>query len=222
MTEGTLPLSNDELLRTTRAVRKRLDYDRPVSRDLIEQCLQLALQAPNGGNMNSWRWIVIDDRTLLGQVAEIYNGGLDDFIATFGDAGYAGAHVPGAERIETSTQHLRDNFHRLPAVLLPLISGRCDQATGHPGAVFWQAGMWGSIIQAVWSFMLALRSRGLGSAWTTGHLWREQAMADLLSIPYDRYTQVGLFPIAYTLGTDFKPAHREPLETVMSWNTFKG
>lgn len=221
MNEGSLQLSNDDLLRTTRAVRKRLDFDRAVSRELIQECLKLALQAPNGGNLNSWRWIVIDDPAVIAQIADIYNGGLDDFIATFGDDGYVGAKVPGAERIETSTQHLRDNFHRLPAVLLPLVAGRADQAAGHPGAVFWQAGMWGSIIQAVWSFMLALRSRGLGSTWTTGHLWREQAMADLLSIPYDRYTQVGLFPIAYTLGTEFKPAHRESLETVLSWNTFE-
>ncbi|MEM8498999.1 MAG: nitroreductase family protein [Pseudomonadota bacterium] len=222
MNEGSFQLSNDDLLRTTRAVRKRLDYDRSVSRELIQECMELAVQAPNGGNLNSWRWIVIDDPAVISQIADIYNGGLDDFIATFDDTGYVGAHVPGAERIETSTQHLRDNFHRLPAVLLPLVSGRADQAAGHSGAVFWQAGMWGSIIQAVWSFMLALRSRGLGSAWTTGHLWREKELADLLSIPYDRYTQVGLFPIAYTLGTEFKPAHREPLETVLSWNTFEG
>lgn len=215
-----LNLSNDELLTTTRAVRKRLDYDRPVSRELIEECLQLAIQAPNGGNMNSWRWIVVDDPQTLGKMAELYNGGLDDFIATFGDDGYVGSSVVGADRIETSTQHLRDNFHRLPAVLLPLVAGRTDQTAGQPGAVFWQAGMWGSIIQAVWSFMLALRARGLGSAWTTGHLWREKEMADLLGIPYEHYMQVGLFPIAYTLGTDFKPAHREPLEKALSWNSF--
>ncbi|MFK8020837.1 MAG: nitroreductase family protein [Pseudomonadales bacterium] len=215
-----LNLSNDELLTTTRAVRKRLDYDRPVARELIEECLRLAVQAPNGGNMNSWHWIIVDDPEIISKIADLYNVGLDDFISTFGDAGYVGAQVEGADKIESSTQHLRDNFHRLPALLVPLIAGRTDQHSDAPGAVFWQAGMWGSIIQAVWSFMLALRARGLGSAWTTGHLWREQEVAELLNIPHEHYMQVGLFPIAYTLGTEFKPAHREPLENVLSWNGF--
>jgi nitroreductase len=208
-----LDLDPDALLTTTRTVRKRLDFDRPVPRKLIEECLEIAFQAPNGGNMNGWRWIVIDDPALVARAAEIYNGGLDDFIATFGEAGYAGAHVPGADRIETSTQHLRDHFHRCPALLLPLLAGRTEGAN-----VFYQASLWGSIVQAVWSFMLALRARGLGSAWTTGHLWREREMAELLDIPMERWTQVGLFPIAYTLGTDFKPAYRRPLSEVVAWN----
>lgn len=215
-----LTLTNDELLTTTRAVRKRLDYDRPVSREVIEECLNIAVQAPNGGNMNSWRWLVVDDPKTIADIARLYNQGLDDFIATFDDSGYAGKGVDGADRIETSTQHLRDNFHRLPAVLVPLMAGRTDFAAPVPGAAFWQAGMWGSILQAVWSFMLAMRSRGMGSAWTTGHLWREQEMAELLNIPYEHYMQVGLFPIAHTIGTDFKPGHREPLDQVLSWNSF--
>jgi nitroreductase len=208
-----LDLTADELLTTTRTVRKRLDFDRPVPRPLIEECLQIAFQAPNGGNMNNWRWIVIDDPALIERAAEIYNGGLDDFIATFGEAGYAGAHVPGADRIETSTQYLRDHFHRCPALLLPLFAGRPEGAN-----VFYQASLWGSIIQSVWSFMLALRARGLGSAWTTGHLWREREMADLLEIPSKHFTQVGLFPIAYTIGTEFKRAYRKPASEVIGWN----
>lgn len=212
-------LTNDELLTTTRAVRKRLDFDRPVARETIEECLELAVQAPNGGNMNSWRWIVIDDPELVGRAADIYRGGMDDFIASFDENGYPGAGVPGADRIETSTTHLRENFHRCPALLVPLIPGRTDPP-GNQTHVFWQACQWGSIVQAVWSFMLALRSRGLGSAWTTAHLWREQELAELLGIPHQVFMQVGLFPIAYTLGTDFKPAHREPLSQVLGWNGF--
>jgi len=211
-----LDLSPDELLTTTRAVRKRLDFDRRVPRALIEECLEIAFQAPNGGNMNNWRWIVIDDPALVARAAEIYNGGLDDFIATFGDAGYAGAHVPGADRIESSTSHLRANFHRCPALLLPLLAGRTEGAN-----TFYQASQWGSILQSVWSFMLALRARGLGSAWTTGHLWREREMAALLGIPHEHFTQVGLFPIAYTIGSDFKPAHRKPAAEVIGWNGMK-
>ncbi|MEE8167173.1 MAG: nitroreductase family protein [Myxococcota bacterium] len=214
-----LELSSDEVLTTTRTVRKRLDFDRPVERNVIEECLEIALQAPNGGNMNSWRWLAIDDPGLIKQIADIYNGGLDDYIATFDDRGYAGANVPGADRIGTSTQHLRDNFHRCPALLLPIVAGRTD-GSGEAANVFHQASRWGSVLQAVWSFMLALRSRGLGSAWTTGHLWREKELADLLGIPYDRYMQTGLFPIAYTIGTDFKPAYRKPVNDVLAWNQF--
>ena len=117
-----LELSPDELLTTTRAVRKRLDFDRKVPREVIGECLEIAFQAPNGGNMNNWRWIVIDDPALISKTAELYNGGLDDYIATFGEAGYPGASVPGADRIDGSVAHLRDNWHRLPAVLLPIFA----------------------------------------------------------------------------------------------------
>lgn len=213
-----LELSSDELLTTTRSVRKRLDFEKPVPRKLIRECLELAFQAPNGSNMNSWRWVVIDDPKLVAATAEIYNDGLDDFIGELGRAtgeNYMGATVPGAEKISVSVQHLRDNFHRCPAILLPLMAGRAEGLS-----VFYQASQWGSIVQATWSFFLALRARGLGSAWTTGHLYRERELADLLGIPFDRYTQVGLFPIAYTLGTDFRAAYRKPVDEVVGWNRF--
>jgi nitroreductase len=216
-------LTPDELLTTTRTVRKRLDFERPVARSVVEACLEIALQAPNGGNMNAWRWLAIDDRSLVAKIADLYNAGLDDYIATFGDDGYPGAGVPGAARIESSTQHLRDNFHRCPVVVVPLVAGRTDGQGPMPSMThsFYQASQWGSILQAVWSFMLALRARGLGSAWTTGHLWREREMAELLGIPYEVYMQAGLFPVAYTLGSDFKPARRKPLNEVLCWNGFQ-
>ncbi len=208
-----LDLDPDTLLTTTRAVRKRLDFERRVPRKLIEECLEIAFQAPNGGNMNSWRWIVIDDPALIEKAAEIYNGGLDDYIAGLAKlGGYPGAQVVGAERIGTSVSHLRENFHRCPALLLPLVAGRVEGTN-----LFNQASQFGSILQAVWSFMLALRARGLGSAWTTGHLMRDADMAKLLGIPA-HYTQVGLFPIAYTIGTDFKRAFRKPTTEVIGWN----
>jgi nitroreductase len=212
-------LAPDELLTTTRTVRKRLDYDRPVPRAVVEECLAIALQAPNGGNLNAWRWIAVDDRATIVELARLYDRGLEDYIATFGERGYAGAHVPGADRIARSTQHLRDHFHRLPMVLVPLVAGRTDA----PGTnVFFQASQWGSVLQAVWSFMLALRARGLGSAWTTGHLWRERETAELLGIPYAHYMQAGMFPVAYTIGDVFKPAHRSPVSEVLRWNRFSG
>jgi nitroreductase len=214
-----LNLTPDELLTTTRTVRKRLDLARPVPRALVEECLDVALQAPNGGNMNAWRWIAVDDRSKIRELARLYNQGLDDYIATFGERGYPGAGVPGADKISASTQHLRDHFHELPVVVVPLAAGRTD----FPGAnVFHQASVWGSIVQPVWSFMLALRARGLGSAWTTGHLWREKEAAELLGIPHRHYMQAGLFPVAYTLGTDFKRAWRKPAREVLRWNRFDG
>ena len=212
-------LSPDELLTTTRSVRKRLDFDRPVPRDVIRECLEIAFQAPNGSNLNTWRWVVVDDPELIAGAAEIYNGGLDDFIETLGEAtgeNYMGASIPGSERISASVEYLRENFHRCPALLVPLMAGRCEGMNA-----FYQASQWGSIVQAVWSFFLALRARGLGSAWVTGHLWREKQLADLLGIPSGHYTQVGLFPIAYTIGTDFKPAYRKPLDEVVGWNRFE-
>ncbi len=213
-----LELSSHELLTTTRSVRKRLDFERPVERELILECLEIAFQAPNGSNLNTWQWLVVDDPELVARTAAVYNAGLDDFIASLGDAtgeNYMGAEVPRSEHIATSVQHLRDEMHRCPALLLPLMGGRVDGTT-----VFWQAGQYGSIIQAVWSFFLALRARGLGSAWTTGHLWREKEMGDLLGVPLERYTQIGLFPIAHTLGGDFKIAYRKPAAEVVSWNRF--
>jgi len=212
-----LDLTPDQVLSTTRAVRKRLDFDRPVPRSVIAECLALALQAPNGSNMNTWRFIAVDDRDTIARMAAIYDAALQDYVRSLGEAvgrNYAGAGIPGFDRIDGSVQYLRDNLHRVPVLVVPVFAGRPEGAD-----VFAQASLWGSVIQAVWSFMLALRPRGLGSCWTTGHLNRESEMAALLGIPRG-YTQAGLFPVAYTLGTDFRPAWRKPVEEVLDWNAF--
>jgi nitroreductase len=214
-----LALSADQLLSTTRSVRKRLDTTRPVSRELIEECLELAFQAPNGSNMNAWRWIVVDDPQLVREIAALYSKGHQSLLAKLGDAvgsNYAGAQVPGAAGIHESVDALLAKMGDMPALVIPLMPGRPEGKDA-----FEQACMWGSIIQAVWSLFLALRVRGLGSAWTTMHILQEQETARLLGIPCDRYTQVGLFPVAYTLGSDFKPAWRKPVEDVVGWNAFK-
>ena len=211
-----LPLTPDEVLTTTRAVRKRLDLGRPVPRAVVEECLAIALQAPNGSNLNTWRWIAVDERATVARMAAIYNAGLEDFVRSLG-AGtglrYAGAGIPGFQKIDSSVQHLRDHLHEVPVLVVPVFAGRTEGAS-----TFFQASLWGSSVQAVWSFMLALRSRGLGSCWTTGHLHRETEMAELLGIPSAHYTQVGLFPVAYTRGTQFAPAWRRPVSDVLSWN----
>ena len=213
-------LTPDEVLTTTRAVRRRLDTSRPVPRALVEECLEIALQAPNGSNLNTWRWIAVDERATIARMAEIYDAALDDYVKSLGSAvggNYAGASVPGFERIGASVQHLREHMRELPVLVVPVFAGRTEGAS-----VFLQASLWGSIVQAVWSFMLALRARGLGSCWTTGHLHREGEMAELLGIPQQRFTQVGLFPVAYTRGSGFKRAFRRPVSEVLRWNHFQG
>ncbi|MFL3653987.1 MAG: nitroreductase family protein [Halioglobus sp.] len=210
--------SAEYILTTTRAVRKRLDLNKPVARDVIEQCLEIALQAPNGSNMNTWKWVIVDDRDKIRKIAKIYDQAMNDYITILGDAtgdNYMGSHIPGAENISESVDYLRKHLAEVPAIAFPLLAGRLEGAS-----VFYQASLWGSILQSVWSFFLALRTKGMGSAWTTAHLFREQEIADLLDIPAN-YTQVGLFPIAYTLGTEFKKGWRSPVEDVLSWNTFK-
>lgn len=212
-------LNNAEyVLTTTRSVRKRLDFDKAVNRETVAECLDIAFQAPNGSNLNTWRWVIVDDRKLIEQIAALYNLAMNDFVALLGDAvgdNYIGAHVPGFASINESVDYLRENLTRAPMVAFPLMSGRTEGANS-----FYQASSWGSILQSVWSFFLALRTRGMGSAWTTASLWREKEFADLLGIPYERFTQAGLFPIAYTLGTDFSKAWRAPVSEVLSWNRF--
>jgi nitroreductase len=213
-----LQLSVDEVLTTTRSVRKRLDTSRPVPRALIRECLEIAFQAPNGSNLNPWQWVVIDDPKVVAEMGRLYNAGMDDHIRTLGEAvgsGYAGAQIPGADKITESVTALRQSMGRMPALVLPLLAGRTEGLTP-----FYHASLYGSILQAVWSLFLALRARGLGSAWTTVSVYRETEICDLLGIPAGEYTQVGLFPVAYTLGTDFRKAWRKPVEEVVSWNRF--
>jgi len=216
----TLDLTIDELLTTTRSVRKRLDLDRPVERAVIEECLDLALQAPNGSNHQQWRFIVIDDRELIERAAEIYIAAIDSYTAEInaGREQYLRSTEPGAERISDSVAHLRSNLHRVPALLVPTLKDRFGVIRPGTSTVYHDASQWASIAPAVWSFMLALRSRGLGSAWTTIHLRREQEMADLLGIPYATHIQAGLFPIAYTIGTGFRRAGRRPVSEVLGYN----
>jgi nitroreductase len=209
----------DQALTTTRAVRKRLDLERPVERSVVEECLSLALQAPNGSNRQLWRWILIDEPGLRAKVADVYRASLHSYAATGVTADkpvVADRSDPDVIRMSESVMHLSSHLEQVPVLVLPLLAGRVDDAS-----VFFQASMWGSVIPAVWGFMLALRSRGLGSAWTTIHLHQEKQMAELLGVP-DQYTQVGLFPVAYTIGTDFSPAARRPLREVASWNGFRG
>jgi nitroreductase len=202
--------SVDEVLSTTRAVRRRLDLSRPVEREVILECLQLAMQAPTASNEQNWRWMVVTDAAKRAAIAEIYAGLGATYLANAADD----ASDPQTRRVYQSAFALTEILADVPVHVIPCIERRIDGSD-----LLVAASAWASIIPAAWSFLLALRSRGLGSVWTTLHLAREREVAELLGIP-DTVTQVALFPVAYTIGTDFKAAVRPPAETVTSWNTW--
>lgn len=219
----------DLLLQTTASVRRRLDLHRPVDRAVVEECLDLAVHAPNGSNTQPYRFVVVDDPARRAALADIYRAAMADFVARpRTDAAEDNLDRSGAaqQRIARSVAHLADHLHEVPVLCVPLVAGRTDgQGAGAHAertGVFWQANRWGSVIPTLWSFMLALRSRGLGSAWTTLTLLREREVADLLGVPHDRWMQAGLFPVAHTIGTDFRPTPRRPAAEVLRWNDFAG
>jgi nitroreductase len=208
----------DHVITTTRAVRKRLDLERPVEPEVIDECLELAIQAPTGSNSQGWRWIVVTDQDKRNALAEMYLAGWKMAYGG-GDAALSGVpdeKIEQQKRVLSSADYLANNLQKVPVHVIPCILGRLPE--GAPPAMW--AGILGSIIPAVWSFQLALRSRGLGSAYTTLHLFQEQAAAELLGIP-DTVTQVALLPVAYTKGTDFKPAVRRPAREITYWDSWK-
>jgi nitroreductase len=201
----------DQLLSTTRAVRKRLDFDREVPDDVLLECLQLAVQAPTGSNRQHWRWMVVRDQAKKDALAAIYHRGGGAYLKEAAATAEAGTQTA---RVMDSALYLAENLHRSPVMVIPMIVGRPEE---NPNG---GAGLFGSIIPAMWSFQLALRSRGLGSCYTTLHLAYEQEAAELLGIP-PHMTQAGLLPVAYTKGTDFKPAVRPPVEEITYLDTYK-
>ena len=200
----------DELLSTTRAVRKRLDLNRPVSRDVILECIQLAMQAPTASNTQDWRWLVITDADKRAAIADIYRSIGAEYLALAAKD----TSEPQTRRVYASAFSLTDTLGHVPVHVIPCLENRIDNSS-----VLTAASAWASIIPAGWSFLLALRSRGLGSVWTTMHLAKEREVADLLGIP-DTVTQAALFPVAYTIGTDFRPAVRPPAESITYWDTW--
>ncbi len=217
-----LGLTAREVLTTTRSVRKRLDLVKPVEREVVVDCLETAFQAPNGSNQQRWGWVCVDDGATRQAMADIYRDGLAAHLSLppekRGQQAEGGYAVDDRQEfIGASVAHLIEHLQDVPVLVVPTIDGRMDSAS-----IFDQASRWGSILPAVWSFMLALRSQGLGSAWTTLHLHREAEMAELLGIPQERVTQAGLFPVAYTIGTDFRPASRAASAEAIHWNHWNG
>ncbi|BCO37453.1 nitroreductase [Mycobacterium heckeshornense] len=213
----TLNLSVDEVLTTTRSVRKRLDFNRPVPREVLTECLELALQAPTGSNAQGWQWVFVTDADKKKAIAEIYLSNARGYLSLppphYPEGDTRGERMP---RVRESATYLAEHMHEAPVLLIPCLQGRVESEPQLSSS------FWASLFPAVWSFCLALRSRGLGSCWTTLHLLGdgEKRAADVLGIPYDEYSQGALLPIAYTKGTDFKPAKRLPAQAVTHWDTW--
>ncbi len=201
-----LPLSPDELLTTTRAVRKRLDLERPVPIEVIREALGVALQAPSGSNSQGWEWIVVTDPEIKAQVGDYYRRAFAAYSQAVGEPS-----DPAQARMNDSARYLSEIMGQVPVLVIGAIHAGAELPKN-------QAGLWGSLFPAAWSFALALRARGLGSTWTSMHLVSyEKEVAELLNLPPDVHQGV-LFPVAYTKGTDFKPGPRADLDAVLHVN----
>ena len=205
----------DWLLTTTRSVRKRLDFARPVERPVIERCIEIALQAPTGSNAQGWHFVVVTDAAKKKAIAELYARAFEAYLTNpqfrrqYEPDDLRAAQHP---RVQDSAKYLADHLHEAPVLVIPCIEGRIESA-----GVLGQASVYGSILPAAWSFMLALRARGLGAAWTTLHLAFEKDVAKILGIP-DHITQTALLPVAYTTGGDFQVAKRLPAAQLTHWD----
>jgi nitroreductase len=202
----------ERLLTTTKSVRRRLDLTRPVAREVVLECIRLAAQAPNASNLQEWKWVVVDDPDLRRAVGEQYRRVTLPPVTEMLNAKLARGDEAGV-RISRSILYLADRMGEVPVLVIPCFDFKPDADTPLPQI----SRMFGSIYPAVWSFQLALRSRGLGSVFTTAHTLDEPAMGELLGIPA-RWTQTCLIPVAHTTGGDFTPSPRRPVEDSISWN----
>lgn len=213
-----LQLTADEVLTTTRAVRKRLDLEKPVEPEVIRECIDMALQGPTGGNTQGWRFLVVYDADKRAALADLYRRGWARYKTAPGSVfDLSDREAPGPSRqqfvrVARSADYLAEHLERVPVHVIPCIKSRVEDMAASSAAL---ASVYGSILPATWSFMLAARNRGLGTCMTTVHLLYEQEAAELLGIPYEEVTQVALIPTAYSVGTDFKPARRRPLDDVL-------
>ena len=218
----------DRILTTTRSVKKRLDFARPVEPEIIERCIEIALQSPTGSNFQGWHFMVVTDAQKRAALADIYRRSREAIV------GVLGAHSPTFREgdlraaqwqgMMDASDYLHDHLHEVPVHVIPCIEGTMEEVSNlyAPDTFrsFYNATIYGSILPAAWSLILALRSRGLGAAWTTAHLAYEKEAANVLGIP-DHVIQAALLPVAYFTGVDFKPAKRRPLEEVTHWDGWR-
>jgi nitroreductase len=215
-----LDLTPDQLLTTTRAVRKRLDFDRPVSDELVLECVAAAMQAPSGSNVLTMQFVVVRDAAKRAAIGEVYRQCFAMYKGM--DGVYAGSIVKPTDeenaqqqRVATSADYLGEHMGDAPVLVIPCTGPRLDNVPG-----LMSASALANVLPATWSFMLAARARGLGTAWTTVHLMMEQQVADIVGIPFAEVQQVCLTPLAYTQGTDFKPAKRPDPASIVHWDTW--
>ena len=215
----TLNLGADELLTTTRSVRLRLDFERPVEREVIEDCIRVAQQAPSASNSQTAHFVAVTDPAKKAALAELWRRGRAVYstlpIAWQNYRYEDPVHAATLQAMGRSVNHLAANMERAPVLVVPCVTFRTDGAD-----VMLQALVWGAVLPSVWSFCLAARERGLGTCWTTIHIAFEKEAAQILGIPYDEVMQVALLPVAYTRGTDFKPARRLPVDRIVHWDTW--
>jgi len=211
----TAQLSVDELLTTTRAVRRKLDFDRPVPRAVLHECFELALQAPTASNLALAGFLVVESAGRRRALAEIYRRAVEIYRQDPASAGNTPTGDPVRDatqrRVRRSVEHLAEHLHRVPALVVPCLLAPTD------GTRATEATFLASVIPAAWSFCLAARSRGLGTAWTTLHLLFEREAADILDIPYDTVRQLALIPVAHTTATRFGRAARPSVDSVVSF-----
>ena len=211
----TLDLSPDELLTTTRAVRRRLDLERPVDLKIIKDCIGIALQAPSGSNRQGWHWVVVNHEGQRARIAELYRAAFYEYrkLATHPGGLFAAAVNHQQRRVARSVEYLAENLHRVPVLVIACIAGPSSSVLLDAN----QASIWGSLFPAVWSYMLAARARGLGTVWTDLHLRYEAQIAEILEIP-DEIRQGAMIPTAHTIGKDFRPGPRTAVDTVLHIN----
>jgi nitroreductase len=201
----------DRLLTTTRAVRRRLDPTRPVPRSLLLDCIRLSQQAPTASNTQTWRWLIVDDAAKRRELGALYAQG----IPAIRESEKQLVQDAQTRRVYDGALWLAEHLGEMPALVIPCVVGRLPADS--PLVI--SASVFGSIYQAVWSFQLALRSRGLGSTFTTMHLLFEDQARKILGMP-DDVMQAALLPVAYTKGGEFRPAARPPAESLVHWNAW--
>lgn len=205
-------MTPEELLTTTRSVRKRMDFDRPVPRELLLDCIRVALQAPTGSNRQEWRWLIVTEPEKKRRIGEYYRESWYAYAKTRAEYPEGDPRREQQPRVHDSARYLADRMGEVPAMVIPCHPGRVEGASSQA-----MAGFYGSILPAAWSFMLAARLHGLASAYTTLHLKYEREVAELLGIPYEHVTQAALLTAGYAIGESFRPAERLPVERVVHW-----
>lgn len=208
-----LQLPVDEALKTTRAVRKRLDFEKNVPIKLLKECLQLSLQSPTASGQALTHYVLIGDPVKKKKIALLYRKAFEIYQKQKKKIETHHPDQESAERMVGSAQYLAANMHKVPWLLIPVMVGRYNTSLEC-------ASVYGSILPSVWSFMLAARERGLGTCWTTLHIMFEKEAAELLDVPFERFTQVAMIPVAFSKGVKFKEAPRKDLNDLLhidSW-----